>query len=326
MNKPEILVLKVLRKLYASAFAGKTGAYDRGVTDPDMASEMIFRLLASGQPCMIARYGSTEMLALTNYLGVMADNKSCWNYIRGKQFPWWWEKGRMEQMTCCAGFFPATEANMMKFGKIMVEDSKMLDILGSWLATEQTIIERFSLKTEKVILRALEPYWAQHPWSRVLEGKRVVVVHPFAPLIEKQYREKRGVLFSDKRVLPEFELRTVQAVQSIGGDSTFSDWFEALDSMKAEMDAADYDIALIGCGAYGFPLAAHAKRTGHQAVHLGGALQLLFGIRGKRWDNPNLGTNHNGKGYTALFNEHWVYPTPEFRPKNADKVEGGCYW
>lgn len=47
------------------------------------------------------------------------------------------------------------------------------------------------------------------------------------------------------------------------------------------MDKIDYDICLIGCGAYGFPLAAHAKRKGKKAVHLGGALQLLFGIKGK---------------------------------------------
>ena len=50
--------------------------------------------------------------------------------------------------------------------------------------------------------------------------------------------------------------------------------------MKSQMDQTDYDIALIGCGAYGFPLAAHAKRMGKQAIHMGGSLQLLFGIRG----------------------------------------------
>lgn len=47
------------------------------------------------------------------------------------------------------------------------------------------------------------------------------------------------------------------------------------------MDKVEYDVCLIGCGAYGFPLAAHAKRTGHKAIHLGGSLQLLFGIAGK---------------------------------------------
>ena len=42
----------------------------------------------------------------------------------------------------------------------------------------------------------------------------------------------------------------------------------------------DFDVALIGCGAYGFPLAAKLKTAGKQAIHLGGVLQALFGIKG----------------------------------------------
>ena len=57
--------------------------------------------------------------------------------------------------------------------------------------------------------------------------------------------------------------------------------------MKAQIDKEDFDICLIGAGAYGFPLAAYVKRKGKKAVHLGGALQLLFGIKGSRWEDPN---------------------------------------
>ena len=97
--------------------------------------------------------------------------------------------------------------------------------------------------------------------------------------------------------------------------------------MKTRMDATDYDIALIGCGAYGFPLAAHAKRMGKQSVHLGGALQLLFGIRGKRWENPNYGVRELGNGaYLQLINETWVRPSDQDKPATADQVEEACYW
>jgi hypothetical protein len=127
-------------------------------------------------------------------------------------------------------------------------------------------------------------------------------------------------------VLPEFaSLRVVKAVQSLGGESNgFNDWFEALEWMKNEMDKEPYDIALIGCGAYGFPLAAHAKRTGHKAVHLGGALQLLFGIKGKRWDNINYNPEYNYKD--GLFNDFWIYPDSKTKPNNSQQVEGECYW
>lgn len=328
MNKLEIITLKFLRKIYSKLFSCESLTYDRGITDPDKASEQIYNLLSSGKPCMIARYGSTEMFAITNYLGVTVKHHSVWKYIQDKQSAWWWEDNVKDQMTRWSGFFPSTDENLMRFGEMMVEDSKQLDILGSWLPDEETMITDFNLNLTKVTLLALEPYWSKNPWSRILEGKKVLVIHPFASLIEQQYKEKRELLFDDKQVLPKFDLKTIKAVQSLGGDCEYSDWFKALDSMKKQMDATDYDIALLGCGAYGFPLAAHAKRMGKQSVHLGGALQLLFGIRGKRWDDPNYGIQEFGKQntYKTLFNDSWIYPSASYIPSKAKQVEGGCYW
>lgn len=328
MKKIEIITLKALRKIYGKLFATKSSTYDRGITDPDKASELIYNLLASGKPCMVARYGAFELASVVNCLGVKNAQHSCLKYISGKSPQWWWNKRLMKFMQSNAGFFPSTEENLMKFGEMMVEDSKQLDILGSWLPDEETMITSFNLNLTKVTLLALEPYWSKNPWSRILEGKKVLVIHPFASLIEQQYKEKREILFDDKRVLPKFDLKTIKAVQSLGGDCEYSDWFEALSSMKKQMDATDYDIVLLGCGAYGFPLAAHAKRMGKQSVHLGGALQLLFGIRGKRWDDPNYGIQEFGKQntYKILFNDSWVYPSASYIPSNAKQVEGGCYW
>lgn len=328
MKKIKIITLKVLRKIYGKLFKPKSTTYDRGITDPDKASEQIYNLLASGKPCMIARYGAFELASVVNCLGVKNAQHSCLKYISGKSPQWWWNKRLMKFMQSNAGFFPSTEENLMNFGEMMVEDSKQLDILGSWLPDEKTMITSFNLNLTKVTLLALEPYWSKNPWSRILEGKKVLVIHPFASLIEQQYKEKRELLFVDKQVLPKFDLKTIKAVQSLGGDCEYSDWFEALDSMKKQMDATDYDIALLGCGAYGFPLAAHAKRMGKQSVHLGGALQLLFGIRGKRWDNPDYGIQEFGKQntYKTLFNDSWVYPSASYIPSNAKQVEGGCYW
>ena len=328
MYKPSIIILLTLRKIFTKIFSVEIKEFDRGFTDPNKASDLIYNLLASGKPCMIARYGAFELASVVNCLGVKNAQHSCLKYISGKSPQWWWNKRLMKFMQSNAGFFPSTEENLMKFGEMMVEDSKQLDILGSWLPDEKTMITSFNLNLTKVTLLALEPYWSKNPWSRILEGKKVLVIHPFASLIEQQYKEKRELLFVDKQVLPKFDLKTIKAVQSLGGDCEYSDWFEALSSMKKQMDATDYDIVLLGCGAYGFPLAAHAKRMGKQSVHLGGALQLLFGIRGKRWDNPDYGIQEFGKQntYKTLFNDSWVYPSASYIPSNAKQVEGGCYW
>ena len=328
MNKIGIYALKGLRKLYGKLFAPKMGEYDRGITDPDKASELIYNLLASGKPCMIARYGSTEMFAITNYLGVTAKHHSAWKYIQGRQFAWWWENNVKDQMTRWSGFFPSTEENLMKFGEMMVEDSKQVDILGSWLSDEKYLNEQLK-STTKVHLMQLEPFWGTKPWSRALKGKKVLVVHPFAETIKTQYN-KRHDLFLKDDTLPDFAFfEVVRAVQSIGGESSYKDWFEALDFMKSEIEKHDFDVCLIGCGAYGFPLAAHVKRMGKQAIHLGGALQLLFGIRGNRWEDPNYGVKEWGipsGTYSGLSNEYWVRPSKEEKPKTAGQVEGSCYW
>lgn len=319
MNKLEIITLKVLRKIYGKLFKPKSTTYDRGITDSDKTSEQIYNLLASGKPCMIARYGSTEMFAITNYLGVRAKHHSALKYIQGKQFAWWWEDNVKDQMTRWSGFFPSTEDNLMKFGEMMVEDCKLLDILGSWLPEEEILKKNYNLSFQYISLRNLEPFWSNLPWTRYLEGKRVVVVHPFAESIKNQYDNYRDKLFENPMVLPNFtSLRVVKAVQSLGGKSDYNDWFEALDYMKDKIDQDDYDVCLIGCGAYGFPLAAHVKRMGKQAIHLGGALQLLFGIRGNRWDNMD--------DYKFLVNQYWTRPKGDEIPQAKDKVENGCYW
>ena len=79
-----------------------------------------------------------------------------------------------------------------------------------------------------------------------------------------------------------------------------------------------FDVALIGCGAYGLPLGAAIKQMGKPAVHLGGALQLLFGIRGRRWEAMPQ--------YLSLMNDAWVRPSSTETPPLAEMVDGGCYW
>ena len=88
--------------------------------------------------------------------------------------------------------------------------------------------------------------------------------------------------------------------------------------MKDEIAKKDFDIALIGCGAYGLPLASHVKRLGKIGIHMGGCLQLLFGIKGQRWDSI--------KKINKFYNDSWVRPLEADKPKNYLKVENGCYW
>lgn len=71
------------------------------------------------------------------------------------------------------------------------------------------------------------------------------------------------------------------------------------------------------------------KKMGKQAIHLGGVLQLLFGIKGNRWENPNYGVKEWGipyGSYSNLINDFWIKPSDKEKPQQSDQVEGACYW
>lgn len=330
MNLFSIYVIKSFRKLYQKVSGGvdklPSLAYEQ---DPDVVSSIIYDELMGEGACMVARFGSTELTTLVNYWGVKYPDKNIIGYIKGKSLPWWWNDGIIDQMQRWSGFFPPTQERIKQFCELMLQDMEEADVLGSWQDGEAYFQQQMR-SCKRVRLMYLDPYWTKYPWTKALVDKRILVVHPFADTIQKQYK-KRELLFENKDILPSFaSLEVIKAVQSLGGEDTpFNDWFEALDYMKSEIEKHDFDICLIGCGAYGFPLAAHVKRMGKKAVHMGGSLQLLFGIRGKRWEVYDPHYEQPGNvfiDYYNLPNEHWVRPNEDEKPQNRAKVEDSCYW
>lgn len=284
------------------------------------AGNLIHDRLLSGSPLLITRLGSIEAESMMAYL-YQDQQMSRWERLY--RFASWdiryrgWQKPLKDKLSNNAGFFPAEKNMLDRFAGLYLSLIPQIDILGSWLHAEIALQDRMPA-AHHIPLRDLEPYLSPNPWSRALRGKRVLVIHPFTESIQSQYT-KRRFLFKNPDILPEFELRTLRAVQSSGGERPpFSDWFQALESMKEQVSQTQFDIALIGAGAYGLPLAAHVKSIGKQAVHLGGATQLLFGIYGQRWaDDPKI---------KALLNEYWVRPLPSERVGRANSIENGCYW
>lgn len=334
MNNFSFFVLKGIKYLHNCIFknpkAGQ-GCLPDTVMDAEIASDIIYDLLVSDSPCMIARYGAFELSTVVNYLGIKNSEFSIKEYLKGNVPDPVWNKAWFYYMQNNAGFYPATEENIVKFCEMMINDTMEVDLLGSWSWNDLYMQPFYSKEMKSVHLILLEPFLnMNNPWTRALKGKRVLIVHPFNDLIEEQYKNKRTMLFSNPDLLPLFNLETIKAVQSIGGgNAEFKDWFEALEWMKREIDKREYDICLIGCGAYGFPLAAHCKRMGKKAIHLGGALQLFFGIKGKRWEDENYGVSFGvPQGYYVklLSNEYWVRPGEENKPSNSKEVENGCYW
>lgn len=324
MNRIYEFVLKSARKCMRPFCHRKVLEYPNFVREYSQAKKVIIDSLNGDTPCMIARYGAFEAASVLNSIAVQAPNHSVWDYLTGKSPEWWWNKKILRHLQDNAGFFPLNETAITKYAELMIEDSAYLDVLGC--SDNNDISKSFVQYHHNCIytrLAYLEPdYNAEDfstEWTSCLKGKKVLIIHPFAETIQEQYK-KRDVLFNGIEFIPEFELLTIKAVQSIGegADSGFKTWFDALSYMENAMDKLSYDICIIGCGAYGFHLAAHAKRTGHKAFHLGGATQLLFGIMGRRWENR--------EDIKRLVSEYWVRPSVKETPVKAMAVEGGCYW
>jgi len=270
---------------------------------------------------MIGRWGATELAGLLSVWDVGSPLplwKKWWKVFAGEMRATdRWNPRIRRHMAEWSGFFPLTDEALGRFAALMERGARELDVLGSWLA-EETRVRHLFPHAMIVPVKDLRPEQHDPPWSRVLAGKRVLVVHPFEESIRRQYA-KRTLLFPGREVLPEFELLTLKAPQTLGGVSDrFATWFDALVWLCGETDKIDFEVAIIGAGAYGFPLAAHIKRSGRKAVHLGGATQIMFGIMGNRWETDET--------LRSFVNEHWTRPLPEETPACAGRVEEACYW
>jgi hypothetical protein len=269
----------------------------------EQGNRVIKQLLEGSEPVMVARYGDIELTALYSIVSGASSQE---------------QRARLERLHGNAGFFPARMELFPRFLEVYEEAAREIDCLAIWnfehgrWAMEERMFRDYSPDASLVSIRSLESWLFQEPWTSSLEGKRVLVVHPFERSIRQQYA-KRASIFEDERVLPQFKaLLTLKAVQSTAQTPTsFETWFDALDSMYSAISGMEFDVALIGAGAYGLPLAAYVKRLGRKVVHMGGVTQILFGIMGTRWEKPIPG------GYpplTRFVNDHWTRPLPEETP------------
>lgn len=281
------------------------------VLSAEEINQVIHDRLSSNESFLAARFGSTELLNM-----------------RGFEFPAKGENATRKyfgQLCQWSGFFPLEYSLLKSFVELEKDSATQIDVMAIWFhAFEDYYIRKLmSPEVKCTYLLNFEPWRAPAcPWSAALKGKKVLVIHPFTETIRSQY-QKREKIFPGTDILPEFELKTLKAVQTLAGnkDDRFSTWFEALEWMYQEAMKIDFDVAIIGCGAYGMPLAAKIKKEGKQAIHLAGATQLLFGIRGKRWD-----TDPTFEYVRKWYNDAWVYPGQQDKIQNGNKVENACYW
>jgi len=276
-------------------------------------------LLERDEPFFVGRFGSTELRATLRWFNRAHRTvlEKLFGLAARREFPFF-SPYENRKLAFDSGFYPIEKNQVERFAKMMIDSMDELDLLASWVPGENIFADRLA-QSELTNISDIEPFFARNPWTASLKNKKVLVIHPFTESIKEQYSKRRTGLFDNPLILPEFDLATLKAVQSLGGpDSRFPTWFDALDWMTEESLRQSFDVAIIGCGAYGFPLSARLKRSGRQVVHLGGVTQLLFGIAGHRWDQLPR--------YRNLYNERWTRPSSEENPQASRKLGQASYW
>lgn len=234
-----------------------------------------------------------------------------------------------------SGVFPCYDTTLMKeWLKEYKEATTATTVFAAcWYNVlahqEYTYLKQLCPASELVPLRSLEPYYTldTQRWTRALEGRRVSVVSSFVDTMQKNV-SKRKLIWDDnsETILPESTswsfVRSYFPPSIAKGKCEWPEgitsWKDAVDYLEEKVAAQNPEIVLIGCGGLAMPLAGRLKKRGIVCVVMGGAIQLLFGIKGRRWENHPF--------ISLLFNNDWVYPAEDEVPGASKQIEGACYW
>lgn len=325
MTEVEKILATNARRFFRTVLRAKDsfeGTYKYSEYVGQEASDLITKGLQSNEPFAVSRFGYSELRAILTYLHIQESTynyKKIIRFARGLKVEPWWSPNTIRIITHNAGIFPPKIPVIESFCKLVLGSISSIDILGSWLGGEQWI-KPLMPKTKFIRFHDFYHFLHPNPWTQALAGRNVLVIHPFSKSIENQYR-KRDLIYSGPHILPQFSLVTYKAVQSIAGNKPpeYNTWFEALEKMKEDISKIEFDVAIIACGAYGMPLSIFIKQElKRKSIHLGGNAQILFGIKGSRWESD--------PEFAKLFNDHWVRPLPEETPRGHKSIDDNCYW
>lgn len=239
-----------------------------------------------------------------------------------------------KRMELHAGIFPSTQVSLDRWIFQMIEAIRSCDVLvAGWYkpleAQEKTLLEKTNTNAPRIPLRSLEPYYVEPEkrWTTLLQGHRVAIVNAFAQTSMKQIEKREEIwpVATDSLLPKEVEwipivtgYAPILAQGRAEWPSGESSWDVATMSVVKQVVDSGARIALIGCGGLGMIIGSELRKRGVIAIVMGGALQVLFGIKGRRWATHDV--------IQHFWNDAWVSPSDKETPGGSQLIEGGCYW
>lgn len=238
------------------------------------------------------------------------------------------KEGELLELENNAGIKVRDDLSLKMYVEKLIESYEHCTIIAEWDSSGkvfahtgigQKLISERTHTIPKINAIALEPYYFKDSWMPAIKGKKILIVHPFTSTFLKQIKNIKE-LFPDRSWFEDCELKFIQPPLTLAGNHGGKDWQEHYKPfIESLRNCNNFDIALVAAGGYGMLIADFIfSELNKSVMYVGGALQLFFGVIGKRWfDNKDI---------LKLVNDNWIRPTKDDKPNNFTRVEKGCYW
>jgi hypothetical protein len=237
-------------------------------------------------------------------------------------------QNELESLERNAGIYTKDEESLRAYTSQLIQSYDHCTVIAEWEkrggvysfhGLGQELITRRTPHIPKIDALALEPYYYDDSWMSALRGKRILIIHPFVQTIQKQIKHI-SELFPKREWFQDCTFVCLSPPVTLAGNHRGKDWREHYGSFLETLNQTEeFDVALVAAGGYGMLISDYIYTTLQKSVlYIGGALQIFFGIIGKRW--------FENKKILEMVNDDWVRPSSSEKPPNCIQVEKGCYW
>jgi hypothetical protein len=268
------------------------------------------QLLRDRRPFAAGKIGTAEILGLDYFDRFFQGGLGITSWVRPAT-----------RLANNAGFFPVELDAYRGWNREMRASIAHLDFVCLWQTDpflrlyESKIVSINAKKAQRIPMG-----WLGKSILAEIVDFRWLVISPFIKTMQMQLPRMRQIHDPENQTKTNWE-KTASNTRFLRcplqwhlEPSPYRSWAEGLEILSGRVAQEQFDVALIGAGAWSLPLAARIKKSGRSAIHTGGETQLFFGIKGQRWNHSDF------------YNSAWVSVLPEETPELRAKIDDACYW
>jgi hypothetical protein len=268
------------------------------------------QLLRDGRPFAAGKIGTAEILGLDYFDRFFQGGLGITSWVRPAT-----------RLANNAGFFPVELDAYRGWNREMRASIAHLDFVCLWQTDpflrlyESEFVSKNAEKAQRIPMG-----WLGKSILHEIADFRCLVISPFIKTMQMQLPRMRQIHDPENQTNTNWEklasnIRFLRCpLQWHLEPSPYRSWAEGLEILSGKVAQEQFDVAVIGAGAWSLPLAAQIKKSGRSAIHTGGETQLFFGIKGQRWNHIDF------------YNSAWVSVLPEETPELRAKIDDACYW